>query len=560
MLDKGKPYQGSIGMPFLIQYPGKISPGKIIETPYSSIDFAPTILGLMGRDTTDLNAHGVDVSDELLSEDLKPSNQTKIILSADFVHSEWAMAMSKDYKLVIGKFGAPWLFDLNQDPDEIINYIDSNLHRAIKIQLQDALIQAIADGRIKWELELGAYLDTPSCIDSLDVIKLRDGRKKRCLDIGHTLDVGKCENWGDVRRYCPRTCNLCKDAEDSEGLLLLPNREAKTCKALEGSSWCIDFYKARVFCPQACAFAPPSSERPSAIPSSQPSSCPDDPSAYFLLKLTDSGFKIKKQCTWLQDQDDREKDEICSNTIGKNKLRPAREVCMNTCGTCNSMSPNQAPSPLPINPQPSPPSCHEDPDEHFFLKIGNNGFNIQKQCSWLRDLTDSEKDGICANTRGKGVLKPAREICPNTCGTCYQSCFDDPSEYFFLKNGENGFKIKKECSWLRDRPDNERGDICTNTIGKGTLRPAQEVCINTCGTCNMNQSPSMKPRHHPSPCSDDPHMHFYYGISKTGRTMRRTCSWLKTKTDSKNEICAITIGKGKLRPAREVCKKFCGSC
>ena len=42
-LNKGMPYETSMGVPFIVKYPRKVLKGKIIETAYSTIDFAPTI-------------------------------------------------------------------------------------------------------------------------------------------------------------------------------------------------------------------------------------------------------------------------------------------------------------------------------------------------------------------------------------------------------------------------------------------------------------------------------------------------------------------------------------
>ncbi len=132
----------------------------------------------------------------------------------------------------------------------------------------------------------GSYLDKPSCLDSMDVMTLQDGRKKLCSDIGDTVDIGKCDEWEDVQRHCPRTCNMCEAAEDSEGLFLLPNLEATTtCEALDVSLWCVNFDKIRTFCPQACL------ANPSAMPSQSPSVCSDVFNEKFFAGISDSGKK-----------------------------------------------------------------------------------------------------------------------------------------------------------------------------------------------------------------------------------------------------------------------------
>ena len=45
-LDKATPYETSAGVAFIVKYPRQVPKGKVIETAYSTIDFAPTILSL----------------------------------------------------------------------------------------------------------------------------------------------------------------------------------------------------------------------------------------------------------------------------------------------------------------------------------------------------------------------------------------------------------------------------------------------------------------------------------------------------------------------------------
>ena len=68
-LNKGTPYESSAGIPFLVRFPKKVKKGKIIEIAYSSIDFAPTILNLMGVKNTTSVYYGIDASSESLSDD-----------------------------------------------------------------------------------------------------------------------------------------------------------------------------------------------------------------------------------------------------------------------------------------------------------------------------------------------------------------------------------------------------------------------------------------------------------------------------------------------------------
>ena len=111
-LNKGEPFETSAGIPFLIRHPGTIPAGKIVETAYSSVDFLPTILGLMGVTGVDMNFHGVDGSQELLNDDMISHDEDKIIISMDTGETPvWAMAQMGNYKLVVSQIEIPWLFD-----------------------------------------------------------------------------------------------------------------------------------------------------------------------------------------------------------------------------------------------------------------------------------------------------------------------------------------------------------------------------------------------------------------------------------------------------------------
>ena len=100
----------SAGVPFLLRYPNKVKAGKVIETAYSSIDFAPTILNLMGVKNLTANYNGIDGSGELLSEDMSPSID-QIRFSFDTgKKNRWAAAIMNGFKLVVSKTEIPWFF------------------------------------------------------------------------------------------------------------------------------------------------------------------------------------------------------------------------------------------------------------------------------------------------------------------------------------------------------------------------------------------------------------------------------------------------------------------
>ena len=71
-----------------------------------------------------LGAHfqGIDGSAELKSKNTIIGNDDKIVFTMDTGNTpHWFAAIKKGYKLVLHKNDVPWLFDLNQDPDELQN-------------------------------------------------------------------------------------------------------------------------------------------------------------------------------------------------------------------------------------------------------------------------------------------------------------------------------------------------------------------------------------------------------------------------------------------------------
>mmetsp|Transcript_7995 Transcript_7995/g.9283 ORF Transcript_7995/g.9283 Transcript_7995/m.9283 type:complete len:97 (-) Transcript_7995:269-559(-) len=93
---------------------------------------------------------------------------------------------------------------------------------------------------------------------------------------------------------------------------------------------------------------------PSAVPSvttsSAPSACPESSDAMFYLTTNKNNVDVIKDCAWLQTQDATKINNVCSRTVpsvGPPIIQPAREVCLNTCGTCDKMNPSQSPSKMP---------------------------------------------------------------------------------------------------------------------------------------------------------------------------------------------------------------------
>ncbi len=120
-LNKGNPYEGSAKIPMLIAAPGLIPAGTRVDQALGTVDFAPTLLTLLGK-TPPVETDGRDASQLLTAKEVADWDDVAIIASSGLKPS-WIAAISDRFKLILSVSEQPWLFDLEQDPDELRNSI-----------------------------------------------------------------------------------------------------------------------------------------------------------------------------------------------------------------------------------------------------------------------------------------------------------------------------------------------------------------------------------------------------------------------------------------------------
>lgn len=138
--NKGVPYEASAKIPFVIRYPKKIKAGKVINTAYTNVDFVPTILAMMGVESS-AKFHGMDTSEDFLNNK-KEVNSDRITYFAKS-GGWWVAAVNDRYKLVIDKKEKPYLIDLEKDPDELINFYEDPAYAKIAKDMQKVLFQQL---------------------------------------------------------------------------------------------------------------------------------------------------------------------------------------------------------------------------------------------------------------------------------------------------------------------------------------------------------------------------------------------------------------------------------
>jgi len=240
--NKGVPYMSSAQVPFIIRWPRQINKGQVIETAYSSVDFVPTILGLMGVNSR-IKSHGIDGSEEILSNTATNSNQIRFM--TDSQKKSWAAAVNNRYKLVLSR-DTPWLFDLQLDPDELYNYYTDPAYAEIAAEFQSALLDAME--QYKFTLPRKSYLPNPPvCWDSKDEIP--DWPNTECKDLNSPDLFPACSYLDIVKESCPRVCGVC--CEDSVGEVWLYGA-MRTCAEMNDDALFCTQEPAQLFCPASC--------------------------------------------------------------------------------------------------------------------------------------------------------------------------------------------------------------------------------------------------------------------------------------------------------------------
>ena len=122
--NKGNPYEGSARVPMLMRMPGRIPASVVYPQPMGTVDLTPTVIGLLNL-SNNADDEGRDLSGELVTADKtrninRPSAIT--FLRNAGTNAAWIAAVDDRYKLIVSTNDRPWLFDAQQDPDELLNF------------------------------------------------------------------------------------------------------------------------------------------------------------------------------------------------------------------------------------------------------------------------------------------------------------------------------------------------------------------------------------------------------------------------------------------------------
>jgi len=177
-----------------------------------------------------------------------------------------------------------------------------------------------------------------------------------------------------------------------------------------------------------------------------------------------------------------------------------------------SKSPSVEPSTSPTGNQPSTSptpaqaiACFEDGRDEYF---SHSKAGVEKifKCSNLSKRNDKNKDKICARTESSASgTKPAKDVCPVTCGTCPSgSCEEIVSDKFFhyakKKNGKFKYSNCRRLQVIRKADSTKADKICNRVAPSNSKHPSADVrCPVTCGTCSTSSSTTSTIMTTPSP-------------------------------------------------------------
>lgn len=139
--NKGNPYEGSARVPMILSMPGKIGAGQVYEQPMGTVDVTPTVMGLLDL-PSDPDDQGRNLATAFASDSsnqVETKNPPIIFLRNAGKTARWVAAIDHRYKLILSVNDVPWLFDSQQDPDELLNFYRRPGTRGVAERLAMAL-------------------------------------------------------------------------------------------------------------------------------------------------------------------------------------------------------------------------------------------------------------------------------------------------------------------------------------------------------------------------------------------------------------------------------------
>jgi len=140
-------YEEITRVPFIVRWPGVIPPGSVSANLVTHIDVLPTVLSASGEGTLSPQLHGRSML-PMLHDLSRPTNAEIFVefgryeIDHDGFGGFQPIRCIRDprYKLVINLLCHDELYDLQSDPGEMTNLIESSAHATLRDRLHDKLI------------------------------------------------------------------------------------------------------------------------------------------------------------------------------------------------------------------------------------------------------------------------------------------------------------------------------------------------------------------------------------------------------------------------------------
>ena len=379
-VNKGLPYKASVSVPFIIRYPGQIKPAKTIHTPYSTVDFAPTILSMMGIHNKNMIFNGTDASMELLSNSSESTLINKKTYFTDDT-GQWASVCTFRYKLVVSLDDKPWLFDQLKDPNELVNYYMEEEYKNISNELITFLIDEMVKFKDPMLIRVRRINLTGACVDHPGKNNFLFNGTNTCEWLAQQKKYfkrNKCSKTY-VKKFCFKTCSGCTMDIFTQLPSNSPSVTVSSVPSLQSSV--IPSTSPSTIPTSKSSLVP--TRQPSNIPSislsllpsvqSSVTSCSDSDNVEFSRK--------EKHCKWLRNKPAR---IVKQCKVG----RDAYFYCKDTCDSCDGTS------------------CSDNDNVKF--SVGRK----DKNCEWLRNKSPIKIAKHCKVATGSYLN------CKETCDSC----------------------------------------------------------------------------------------------------------------------------------------------
>jgi len=153
MRRKRKPHDESARVPGILRWPARIPQGRSVDTLFSHIDMAPTLLSLAGFDVPK-NMQGADLSRVALGETTDGPDavllQIFVPYNPDQIAKPWRGIVTADHTYARYEHD-PWvLFDHKQDPSQQHNLVGDPAHEALQKVLDQKLAALMKKNGDAW--------------------------------------------------------------------------------------------------------------------------------------------------------------------------------------------------------------------------------------------------------------------------------------------------------------------------------------------------------------------------------------------------------------------------